>query len=408
MISQNSHMSGKPRMPLLIGAVLSFAVIWSAALSLPDASYADQNSPPDESVQTPDDEQTAQEGEQKKSEGGEKARRTEEARKRAEAAAKREAEAEKAAAEKRDADAMRRAASEDLIRTPIAIGRNLVENGRYRSAVKVLRSFIAEQPDIPDAWYWISRAYHALGDYDSAQSAVTAALDLDPYYPDLVKTPSGLQPMPQLNRQQKKEPRPSMSVLPVKPPLPANLLLEPVVISFPVLVRSEMPGLDESTSSLSEPDGYDPITGAYLQYEPYPPFPLGATVVWMQSEKFNEISRWRFRVDRMGMLLQPRVPIAWKGNYPHEVYFWTGSEWARVRRDGPADRKETFDDILNSAKYSIAEVLNDRGFQWYEPDTPALAAAASLMRYKWMGDIDLLDAEIRAEERAGKLGGAGR
>jgi tetratricopeptide (TPR) repeat protein len=265
----------------------------------------------------------------------------------------------------------------------------------------VLRGFLDEHPDSTDAWYWMSRAHQALGDYDKAQIAANMALNIDPYYPDLVKTPNGIQPMPRLTKQQRKEPRPSMSVLPIKQPLPANLLLEPVVISFPILVKSESAGQDGFANSMYEPGGRDPLTGAYLQYVPYPPQPLGATVRWMQSEKFNEISRWRFRVDRMGILMEPRVPIAWKGSHPYEVYFWTGDEWARVRRERVAfDYVEKYDDILTSARDSITEVLHDRGFVWYEPDTPALAAVASHMRYMWMGDIDLMDAEFRADKRA--------
>jgi hypothetical protein len=183
-----------------------------------------------------------------------------------------------------------------------------------------------------------------------------------------------------------------MSVLPVKPPLPANLLLEPVVISFPFLAEAEGP---------RDGGAADPIMGAYLQYEPYPPEPLGATVAWMQSERWNEISRWRFRVDRMGILMEPRTPIAWKGSHPYEVYFWTGDEWARVRRktNRPGE-KVTYDDILYSAQESIAEVLNDRGFVWKEADTPSLAASASHMRYMWMGSVDIMDAAVRAEKRA--------
>jgi hypothetical protein len=206
--------------------------------------------------------------------------------------------------------------------------------------------------------------------------------------------------MPILTKQQKKEPRPSMSVLPVKQPLPANLLLEPVVISFPILIESEAQANGEYDSSRLEPEGADPLTGAYLQYGPLIPDPLGATVRWMQSEKFNEISRWRFRVDRMGILTDPRVPIAWKGSRPYEVYFWTGEEWARVRRSGT--KRVAYDETLYRARESMREVLADRNFQWYEPDTPSLAANASLMRYKWVGDVDLIDAEIRAEKRAGE------
>jgi hypothetical protein len=234
-----------------------------------------------------------------------------------------------------------------------------------------------------------------LGDYDKAQYAVNRALYFDPYYPELVKTPNGLQQVPLRTKAQRKEPRPSMSVLPVKQPMPANLLLEPVVISFPFLVEAEGPQYGEAA---------DPVTGAYLQYVPYPPEPLGTTVAWMQSERWNEISRWRLRVDRMGILMEPRVPIAWKGSRPYEIYFWTGDEWARVRRKGsrPGEGKAAYDDILFSAQESIAEVLNDRGFVWNEADTPALAAVASLMRYKWMGSIDIMDAAVRAEKRARK------
>jgi hypothetical protein len=172
-------------------------------------------------------------------------------------------------------------------------------------------------------------------------------------------------------------------------------------------MESETPSPRGYATSRTEPDGYDPLTGAYLQYDPVIPFPLGATVKWMQSEKFNEISRWRFRVDRMGILMEPRTPVAWKGTHPSEVYFWTGTEWARVKRKikdnvFSDEKKEAYDDILLSARDSITEVLYDRSFVWYEPDTPSLAANASLMRYKWVGTVDLLDAELRAEKLAKK------
>jgi hypothetical protein len=369
----------------------------------PCPSYPDAKSPPDESIQKTEEKREESDEKKKEAEAArlERARRAAEARRRAEAARRKAEAARKAEEAKLAKKALQRAQSADIVMRALAVGQNLVENGRYWSAARVLESFLEEHPGSVDAWYWLSRAYHALGDYDGAQAAVNKALDIDPYYTALVKSPSGLEPMPLLTRQQKKEPRPSMSVLPVKQPLPANLLLEPVVISFPVLVEREDPDGTEYANSMNEPEGYDPITGAYLQYVPYPPHPLGATVRWMQSEKFNEISRWRFRVDRMGILMEPRVPIAWKGDTPYEIYFWTGDEWARVRRKGSRfDERESYDDILYRAQDSIQEVLSDRGFAWYEPDTPALAASASLMRYKWAGDVDLMDAEMREIKRA--------
>ncbi|MDR1019837.1 MAG: tetratricopeptide repeat protein [Synergistaceae bacterium] len=376
----------------------------SALLALtPAPSYSDAKSPPDESINREEVKKQEAEEQQKKDEAARIARqkRAAEAQRRAEAARKKAEAAKKTQDAKLAKEAAQRAASQDIIMRALSVGQNLVENGRYRSAVHLLEGFLAEHQDSTDAWYWISRAYHALGDYDKAQYAVNRALYFDPYYPALVKTPNGLQPMPRLTKQQRKEPRPSMSVLPVKQPMPANLLLEPVVISFPILVEREFPEEGDFVNSLGEPDGYDPITGAYLEYVPYPPHPLGATVRWMQSEKFNEISRWRFRVDRIGILMEPRVPIAWKGSNPYEIYFWTGDEWARVRRERSRfDERERYDDILYRAQDSIAEVLRDRGFVWYEPDTPSLAANASLMRYKWVGDVDTMDAESRAIKRA--------
>ncbi|MDR0764241.1 MAG: tetratricopeptide repeat protein [Synergistaceae bacterium] len=362
-------------------------------------SGADQNSPPDESVsESPSSEAARVAAEREKEEAARRERRRKaEAARKAREKAKREAAAkEKAAAEakRREAEEAARAASEDMINTTLTVGRNLVENGRFQSAVNVLTGFLDANPHSADGWYLISRAHHAMGDYDRAQIAVNIVLDIDPYYADLVKTPSGLEPRPRLTKRQRKEPRPSMSVLPVKPPLPANLLLEPVVISFPILVEAEGP----RRGGLA-----DAATGAYLQYEPYPPEPLGATVAWMQSERWNEISRRRFSVDRMGILMEPRTPVAWNGPRPYEVYFWTGDEWARVRlKNSRPGEKAAYDDILYNALESMAEVLNDRDFAWNEADTPSLAAFASLTRYMWMGSVDLMDAAARAEKRARK------
>ena len=111
------------------------------------------------------------------------------------------------------------------------------------------------------------------------------------------------------------------------------------------------------------------------------------------DERFGEISRWRFRVDRMGIMREPMVPVAWKGTRPYEVYFWTGREWVRIRR---VRANEPFDSILYRARSGIASVMENSGLEWNASDIPALAASASLMRYMWMGEIDLTDAAKRA------------
>ncbi|GHV54848.1 hypothetical protein FACS1894216_15690 [Synergistales bacterium] len=411
--------------PFLRAAALAlslalFFLALSAAL-LPGVSYGDVNAPPDERVPVVDSaaEKRAQ-LERERAERERKARLAAEAQRRA-AEAKRLEDARKAAEAKRRLEAeQKRIAAAEAELLPMKASRSLVASGRYRSAVFVLKRYLAQHEDAADGWYLLARAYHALGDYEKAQETVNIVLDKDPYYPDLVKTPNGLRPNPTLTKRDKrrlsKEPRPIMSVLPIKPVLPANILLEPVIISFPVLIKRDNPSWGKAAqdgleSSYMDPDGMDPINGAYLEYRPMIPNPLGATVEWMQSERFNEISRWRFRVDRMGILMTPRVPVAWKGAKPYEVYFWTGDEWARVRMKDDRLLKRNPYDILFNAQESIAEVLTDRGFVWREEDTPALSAAASFMRYRWAGNVDLIDAELRAvakeEKRAKKAGREG-
>ncbi|MDR1943483.1 MAG: tetratricopeptide repeat protein [Synergistaceae bacterium] len=384
-------------------AALCFMTV--AELSLREASYANGHSPPDESRQK-EETSADQKARREKIEAAkrERERRAAEARRKAEAAKKaaaKKAAAEEAARKKAAEEAERAAQEAERVRRALQQGRDLVEEGRFETALRVLRDFIRAHPRSAEAWYWISRAHHATGDYDNAQIAVNIALEIDPDFPALVKTPSGLQPKPRLTKQGKKLPPPSMSVLPVKPPLPVGLELTPVVISFPILARDGEVVSGDAEYSPEDPDAIDPRTGAYLRYLPYPPLERGRTAAWQQSEPFMEISRWRFRVDRMGILKAPRTPVAWKGSHPYEVYFWTGSEWARARKKVIGfDWTETYDDILNNAKDDIAGILEERGFQWDESDTPSLAASASLMRYYWQGDIDLAEAAKRAGKRA--------
>ncbi|MDR3331792.1 MAG: tetratricopeptide repeat protein [Synergistaceae bacterium] len=422
----------KKSVALLI-ALLCFALL---TMPLCLASYADKNSPPDESVQPRVNQEEADAKKKAEEEKINRQRRAAEARRRAAEAARRKSAAESAADNKLADEIERMYISDDLTKHTIMTGRLLVEEGKFWSAIRVLDGFVKGNPNSVDAWYWLSRARHALGDYEKAQAAVNIALEIDPYYPALTKTPNGLQPMPKLSKRQKREPRPSMSLLPIKQPLPANLWIEPVTISFPRLIEpwddkegplgyedtyteydiSDPAGeaykrysdeSDEAEDSRDESftlignEGRNAEGDAYLRYAPYPPLQPSGTEAWFQSESFNEISRWRIRVDRMGILKNPRVPVAWKGSHPYEVYFWTGTEWARVRKEKMGfDFVETYDDILFRVQAILADLLEEYGYEWFESDVPSLAASASLMRYKWIGDIDLTKAEQRAIKRA--------
>lgn len=331
------------------------------------------------------------------------AKRAEEARRAAEKKA-----AARAAAEKAAAEAARREAEAAAERHARALreGRRLVEEGQFLTAARYLSRILSgEYANSAEGWYWLSRAHHALGDYDRAQWAANVALELDPYYPALTKTPSGLQPLPKPQKDDK-GPKPSMSVLPVVQPIPIGRGLEPTVISLPILeLRSGDVAVSDDASEAALALGLDDerepgsdFTPARLRYEPYPPLPAGRTISWMQGERFGEISRWRFRVDSMAILEDLGVPVAWKGVRPYEIYFWTGSEWARFRNTG----KQRVDDALLRVLDSLRDVLEENGFAWDEADTPALASAAMGMRYWWTGGIDLSEARRRAEEKVQK------
>lgn len=329
---------------------------------------ADKNSPPDESLPEPpsiaatSDDSAAKTAAPKPVKSAGKKRP---AKKKASPPAKKQQPAKEIAAAPTSADIAAEQAAK--LNNSIRTGVSFINEGRYQMALNYFEGLTRDYPHSADAWYWIARACHALGNYDKAQAAVNIALEIDPYYGPLTKTPSGLEPTWPRSKQAKKEPRPSMSVLPVTQPLPLGAALEPVTLTFPYLVRSGDVG--------------------ELDYAPYPPLPSGRVAAWMAaSEKWNEIGRWRYRVDRMGILKEPRVPIAWKGNRPSEVYFWTGRQWARVRHE---HLRERFDDILYRARGDLRDVLASEGLQWNESDTPSLAAAASLMRYMWVGDVDL-------------------
>lgn len=380
----------------LFGVLLLAASMLGATLSwIPDALYANGNTPPAETKKN-EDPCAEVKARLAKLEAEKRAREKRLAEARKKAAAKKVAAAKtKKAAVKQTPPP--KPSSEDIAMEMLFTGGRMVEEGRYKSALRTLRNFVKLKPRSTDGWYLISRAHHALGDYDRAQLAANIALQIDPDYPPLTKTPNGLQPVPRPTKQSNKEPRPSMSVLPVKQPVPARLPLEPVIISFPLLM-----GADDvpDATDMRDPSDRDPVTGAWLRYSPYPPLARGQTVAWQQNERFMEISRWRFRVDRMAILKEPRVVVAWKGTYPYEVYFWTGTEWARARREKLGfDWVERYDDILYLSQERIRSVLADRNYRWSERDTSAVAAAASAMRYWWQGEIDLGDAKSRVEKR---------
>ncbi|EHM10468.1 hypothetical protein TheveDRAFT_1349 [Thermanaerovibrio velox DSM 12556] len=64
-------------------------------------------------------------------------------------------------------------------------GQQLVSEGRLKEAVRYLRAYVSVVPRSPDGWFWLGRAYLAMGDFERARNAFQRTLAVDPYYPSL-------------------------------------------------------------------------------------------------------------------------------------------------------------------------------------------------------------------------------
>ncbi|MCX7828104.1 MAG: tetratricopeptide repeat protein [Thermanaerothrix sp.] len=64
-------------------------------------------------------------------------------------------------------------------------GQQLVGEGRLKEAVRYLRAYLSVMPRSSDGWFWLGRAYMAMGDFERARNAFQRTLAVDPYYPSL-------------------------------------------------------------------------------------------------------------------------------------------------------------------------------------------------------------------------------
>jgi tetratricopeptide (TPR) repeat protein len=174
-------------------AYAAVAILAVSAAGFSRTALADKNSPPDESIPinspggaSGDVESESARAEREKREAEAKAARAAKeaeagrARERAAAEAKKKEAARMAEEAERAAEASRRAASEDQANRLMRTGMSHMSEGRYQMALNSFRSYTGGNPNSADAWYWIARAHHALGDYDKAQAAVNIALEIDP------------------------------------------------------------------------------------------------------------------------------------------------------------------------------------------------------------------------------------
>lgn len=110
---------------------------------------------------------------------------------------------------------------------------------------------------------------------------------------------------------------------------------------------------------------------------------------WATNPSFNAIGSWNRLVDRMGILDNPRVPIAWKGDRPKAIYAWTGKSWYQMTSSS-IDIPERPSEMLKDHLYSLTRMVHGNNMRWSDSDTPLLAHQAAVWGYLWMGRLSPL------------------
>ena len=104
---------------------------------------------------------------------------------------------------------------------------------------------------------------------------------------------------------------------------------------------------------------------------------------WSFNPRFMAIGNWQGSVDRMGVLHNPAVPVAWKGDFPRAIYLWTGRSWYQIT----SRAYERPVDALKRQLYDLTRMVKRNRFIWYEADMPVLAQQATDWGYYWMGEV---------------------
>lgn len=106
---------------------------------------------------------------------------------------------------------------------------------------------------------------------------------------------------------------------------------------------------------------------------------------WIYNTRFMAIGNWKESVDRIGVLNNPAVPVAWKGSSPKVIYVWTGKSWYQLTtRESEAPMG-----ALKREMYNLTRMTKRSQFVWYEEDMPVLAQQSAAWGYYWMGEVML-------------------
>ena len=104
---------------------------------------------------------------------------------------------------------------------------------------------------------------------------------------------------------------------------------------------------------------------------------------WTYNSRFMAVGGWQHSVDRMGVLHNPAVPVAWRGTSPTVIYVWTGKSWYQITPRGSQSPQRA----LKAELYNLVRMVKNNQFVWYEEDMPVLAQQATAWGYYWMGEV---------------------
>ena len=114
---------------------------------------------------------------------------------------------------------------------------------------------------------------------------------------------------------------------------------------------------------------------------------LPSNADWTRNEIFMSIGKWQGSVNKIGVLSRPKIPVAWKGDYPEVIYAWTGGKWKQIF---PRSKFSSAISTLRRELYNLTiESRKSNLFYWSDEDTNILARYSSAWAYEWLGVINL-------------------
>ena len=108
---------------------------------------------------------------------------------------------------------------------------------------------------------------------------------------------------------------------------------------------------------------------------------------WTFSPAFMAIGNWKATVDRIGVLSNPAMPVAWSGKSPKVIYAWTGKVWYQINvKENQSPLAAIRHDYTKLRRF-----LRQSGFKWYQQDMPILAQQSKAWGFYWLGEISIFD-----------------